>query len=1011
MDSPFNLRSWIKTREGRVAVALVAICSLLLGFFAWRTFIAPLPPQYDPDFAGARWIGSSSPNAYFRKDIFIPSGVKQGWIQLAATDSFELYVNGKPVGAETFVSTGVTGLYDLTRILTAGKNVIAVRVGRLSYPGAAQLLVRAAYRNETDHWRDVVSDDTWKVAPIPEGVPGAASWYDVELDDVLWNRAKPPEPMEPTPTIQPLDTEPRIFQSRPDGYWIGPSDPTVREVYFEKQIHLEGRPKAVWLQMAAAGSYEVVINDVLIATKNTGSAVLDLYPVTPLFRSGANSVLIHVRADERTAAWVLDGLAVMTDGSLRPFRSDASWHAGDQPAVVLAPYGAEPWGPLRKQVNRLELPSRRIYRNVLIAAVVMIGFLAGAGLLWWGSARLQARWTGADLSRALARDAFGHGVIIAAALFLWLLRYDVRFHADWPFRPAIAVGLISALLAMKIFLWIKPPGPREIGDRKRTAVNTAVLARYGVAALWTVILLGGFWLRIHDLGVESLNHDEVSMIKMARGVLTSGYPHAVIGQVDKALTTYELIPYPIALSAGLFGWTDWAVRLPAALFGTATILLIGLVGTRLFDRRTGLLAALIYALIPWSVQWARNAFYPQQTQFFALLTFYLFYEAAKTYPFDRRFVSWATAGVVLTYLSWEGTGFILPALGAALIAMHPADGRWLKDRLLWRSLGIVFLVIILQQTYRILSTAPYLAVGSGLSQVGLPTPFFLNPMYDPFYYLTNFLMIENHAGLTVLMLLGIPFCWRWPGFRFTAVLLIALIACYTNFLSASAGRYAYFFQPLLILLASGVVLKISEAVSSLGSRSDGPLPDRFGRAGFWIVAALLVASSSGLGLKLYRLGSSPEHPIQLTRYGVYGIDYRGPSRFVRERLRPGDAVIPIIPHAFEHYTGLSGDYFMDTLLAQRVVYNTGYAVPILSDRFSGIPVIRNRNEFEDALNRAGRVWIIAAPFSAFVASNDPSVIELLTRRAKIVYESYEAKVYLWEGVQPSQGAAGVTLEK
>ena len=87
------------------------------------------------------------------------------------------------------------------------------------------------------------------------------------------------------------------------------------------------------------------------------------------------------------------------------------------------------------------------------------------------------------------------------------------------------------------------------------------------------------------------------MVTYVQGLLEKGYPHKMIGPIERPLATYELAPYPIALSVLLFGLSDYALRLPAAVFGILTILLIYFVGQQVFDRRVGLLAAAVYTFV------------------------------------------------------------------------------------------------------------------------------------------------------------------------------------------------------------------------------------------------------------------------------------------------------------------------------------------------------------------------------------------------------------------------------
>jgi 4-amino-4-deoxy-L-arabinose transferase-like glycosyltransferase len=178
----------------------------------------------------------------------------------------------------------------------------------------------------------------------------------------------------------------------------------------------------------------------------------------------------------------------------------------------------------------------------------------------------------------------------------------------------------------------------------------------------------------------SFAHDEASMARFSEGILKSGFPCASNGSFKKWLTTYELVPYPMALSSLVFGHTVFAYRLPALLFSSLTVGVIGLAGYRIFDWRTGLISALIYAFLPSPIQWARDGFYPSQDCFFAALTFWLFYEALRGEEgLNHRYLTLSCVTFLLTYLSWEGSGFILPTLFALLIVMRWGRFEWIRD--------------------------------------------------------------------------------------------------------------------------------------------------------------------------------------------------------------------------------------------------------------------------------------------------------------------------------------------
>lgn len=66
--------------------------------------------------------------------------------------------------------------------------------------------------------------------------------------------------------------------------------------------------------------------------------------------------------------------------------------------------------------------------------------------------------------------------------------------------------------------------------------------------------------------------------------------------------------YSAMLPVGLFGLSEFSIRLTSALFGVATVIGVGLLGRIAFGAAGGLLAALLLAVVPWHVHFSRIAF-------------------------------------------------------------------------------------------------------------------------------------------------------------------------------------------------------------------------------------------------------------------------------------------------------------------------------------------------------------------------------------------------------------------
>ncbi len=111
-----------------------------------------------------------------------------------------------------------------------------------------------------------------------------------------------------------------------------------------------------------------------------------------------------------------------------------------------------------------------------------------------------------------------------------------------------------------------------------------------------IIVLGGLLLFIPNLGsVHLFDWDEVNFAECAREMIVTGdYLHVTVDYAP----FHEKPPLFIwlqALSMLAFGVNEFAARLPNALVGVATLLLIFNIGTRLHNARFGVLWVLAYA--------------------------------------------------------------------------------------------------------------------------------------------------------------------------------------------------------------------------------------------------------------------------------------------------------------------------------------------------------------------------------------------------------------------------------
>lgn len=125
------------------------------------------------------------------------------------------------------------------------------------------------------------------------------------------------------------------------------------------------------------------------------------------------------------------------------------------------------------------------------------------------------------------------------------------------------------------------------------------------------ILIAAFLIRFYDL--ENNPHgfftDEAALGYNAYKILTTGKDehNKILPLFFESYGDYRL-PIPIysnILTTALFGLNERSVRLTAVLFGMISILFVLLSTSEIIDKKTGLLAGLLIAIMPWNIHFSR----------------------------------------------------------------------------------------------------------------------------------------------------------------------------------------------------------------------------------------------------------------------------------------------------------------------------------------------------------------------------------------------------------------------
>jgi len=206
-----------------------------------------------------------------------------------------------------------------------------------------------------------------------------------------------------------------------------------------------------------------------------------------------------------------------------------------------------------------------------------------------------------------------------------------------------------------------------------------------------LIFLLGLGLRTYGLGSESLWYDEaVSVTASKLGILDQIKWN--LAQSDNNPPLYYTI---LHFWVSIFGDSEFSSRFPSVIFGSLSILVIYALGNLLFDRKTGLIAALILATSVFHVWFSQEARAYTLLTLLTLLSFYYFVKLQHS-PQNRLYTAaYLITSVLLLYTHYFG----LPVIAAQNIYCFTQFIRRRKPGLLdlmkWVKMQLVLLLLFL----------------------------------------------------------------------------------------------------------------------------------------------------------------------------------------------------------------------------------------------------------------------------------------------------------------------------
>lgn len=180
------------------------------------------------------------------------------------------------------------------------------------------------------------------------------------------------------------------------------------------------------------------------------------------------------------------------------------------------------------------------------------------------------------------------------------------------------------------------------------------LSRIAILLVPFIVALG---LRLHGLADESLFMDEIRQ--------TSYYELDHTAIVRAAATQNQPpLDYWIGRMVSLISSSDMAVRLPAALFGAGSVLLLTLMVASFASLRVAVLAGLVLALLPFHIYYSQEA-RPYALPVFLLLAL-LYQVHHMTQPAAPRVPAYFLLGLVATLFAFSRADFPMIILASLI---------------------------------------------------------------------------------------------------------------------------------------------------------------------------------------------------------------------------------------------------------------------------------------------------------------------------------------------------------
>lgn len=311
-------------------IPVILLFSIIFSFLINKVIDNKYKPKNTVFSENARWIKPAFANdrAYYRRDFVLSEKPLQGWLSIAGIDTFEVYINGKPLANEEYLGGKPVGTYDIHHMLTPGNNTIAAMSGSSSTDITAQMIMQLDLLTASGKYQ-LFSDPFWKsinYEPFKKkDKEGNKYWYENDYDISHWDNAVIARDFKELIDLSPKLSE-KVLNELKKVYFFWYKEKISPYMTVERNITVKNKDiDDVRIGVSIDGYYKININGYKVSNNNAHVNQVVLHNITGYINNGNNRITIELYCSDIANKAAVFGSILYADGEVKTFSSDSGW--------------------------------------------------------------------------------------------------------------------------------------------------------------------------------------------------------------------------------------------------------------------------------------------------------------------------------------------------------------------------------------------------------------------------------------------------------------------------------------------------------------------------------------------------------------------------------------------------------------------------------------------------------------------------------------------------------------